>query len=61
MSQTGDLLALAYPLSNTDLTGLKVSIYPGCNKRIVQDCTSLYNNSKNFFGFWTMPKEGDAY
>lgn len=61
MAHTGDLLTLAYPLSNTDLTGIKVSIYPGCNKRIIDDCKSLYNNTKNFFGFWTMPKEGDAY
>lgn len=61
MSQVGDTINFGYPLSDPDLTALSIAIYPGCNKRIIDDCKSLYNNERNFFGFWTMPLEGDAF
>lgn len=61
MAHTGDLLTLSNVLSNPDLTGLTLSIYPGCNKRFVDDCTSLYNNSKNFFGFPKIPTQEKAF
>lgn len=48
---TGDLLSLGQTLPNGDFTGLTLSIYPGCQKRLVADCKSLYNNDKNFFGY----------
>lgn len=61
MAQSGDLFTLAYPLPDPDLTGMQVSIYPGCNKRLIEDCTSLYNNNVKYLGFpWTV-KEGDAF
>lgn len=61
MSQTGDLIGLAYPLPNSDLSALQLSIYPGCNKRLIEDCKSLYNNDVNYLGFPWGVKEADAY
>lgn len=55
---TGDMLMLSHPLPNSDLTGLTLSIYPGCNKRLIEDCRSLYSNDKNFLGFpWIVIQE----
>jgi hypothetical protein len=49
--QTGDLITLGQPLASSDLTGIKLSIFPGCRKRLIDDCKSLYNNDKNFMGW----------
>ena len=59
--QTGDLLSLSYILPNGDLTGLQLSIYPGCKKRLIDDCKSLYNNDTNFFGSPWIPKFEQAF
>lgn len=48
---TGDLLTLASPLPFSDFTGITLSIYPGCRKRLIDDCKSLYNNDTNFLGW----------
>jgi hypothetical protein len=45
-------------LSNPDLSGLTLSIHPGCKKRLLEDCKSLYNNDKNFLGFPWIPQAG---
>jgi uncharacterized phage protein (TIGR02218 family) len=50
-THTGDLLFLGQALPNGDLTGIQLSIFPGCNKRLLEDCHSLYNNDANFLGF----------
>lgn len=50
-SQSSDLLVLADGLPFSDFTGIRVSIYPGCRKRLIDDCTSLYNNNVNFLGW----------
>lgn len=46
-AHSGDLLTLANPLPFADFTGIKLSIFPGCRKRLVADCHSIYNNDKN--------------
>ena len=61
MAHTGDLLQFPYPWPNSDLTSLQLTINPGCKKRLIEDCTSLYNNNVNFMGFPWGVKEGDAY
>lgn len=58
---TGDLLSLAQALPNGDLTGLTLSIYPGCQKRLVDDCKSLYNNDKNALAFPWIPTFEQAF
>ena len=59
-AHTGDLLQLSHPLPSSDLTGMQVSIFPGCRKRLLDDCHSLYNNTQNFFGFPWIPVQEDA-
>lgn len=61
MTQSGDYFQLGYPLPNPDLTGITLSIRPGCKKRLIQDCKSLYNNDVNYLGWPWMPKMTDAY
>jgi uncharacterized phage protein (TIGR02218 family) len=60
-AHTGDLLALSHPLPINSFSNMKLSIFPGCRKRLLQDCHSLYNNSKNFLGFPWMPVQEDAF
>lgn len=58
---TGDLLSLSYPLSINSMAGFSAEIFPGCRKRLVPDCTSLYNNAENFFGFPWIPIQETAF
>jgi uncharacterized phage protein (TIGR02218 family) len=58
---TGDLLALSHPLPISSFTNMKLSIYPGCRKRRIEDCHSLYNNTENFLGFPWIPVQEDAF
>jgi uncharacterized phage protein (TIGR02218 family) len=60
-AHTGDLLALSHPLPISSFTNMKLSIYPGCRKREIADCHSLYNNSANFLGFPDIPIQEDAF
>lgn len=60
-AQTGDLLSLSYVLSNPDLTGTTLAIHPGCKKRLLEDCKSLYNNDRNFLGFPWIPVQEQAW
>lgn len=60
-AHSGDMLSLSYPLPKTDLTSTTVSIFPGCKKRLVDDCKSLYNNDRNFFGFPEIPVSESAF
>lgn len=61
VGQSGDLISLSNDLPYRDLSGMTLSVYPGCKKRLIEDCNSTYNNSRNFFGFPWMPKEEDAF
>lgn len=60
-NHSGDLLQLSHELPDTDLTGLTLSIFPGCQKRLIEDCKSLYNNDANFMGFPWIPNFEDAF
>lgn len=60
-NHSGDLLMLSHPLPNPDLSGMTLDIFPGCQKRLLEDCHSLYNNSKNFLGWPWIPIEEDAF
>jgi uncharacterized phage protein (TIGR02218 family) len=58
---TGDLIFLSHALPINSMDGLSFNIFPGCNKRFIEDCTSLYNNSENFLGFPWIPVQEDAF
>lgn len=60
-SHSGNLLGLAHPLPSSDLTGMQLSIHPGCRKNMIADCKSLYNNDKNFFGFPWIPVQEQGW
>lgn len=60
-SHSGDHLSLSYDLPSADVTSISFVIRPGCRKRIVQDCHSIYNNAKNALAFWTIPLQEKAY
>jgi hypothetical protein len=60
-THTGDLLALSYPLSVNCLSNIAFDIFPGCRKRIVADCTSIYNNAKNALAFPWIPIQETAF
>lgn len=60
-AQVGDTLALSYPLSVNSLTNLAFDIFPGCRKRLIEDCTSRYNNVENFLGFPWIPIQETAF
>jgi uncharacterized phage protein (TIGR02218 family) len=53
---TGDLLTLGNGFPFAISSGDQFIIQPGCRKRAMDDCKSIYNNDKNFFGFpWIIP------
>jgi hypothetical protein len=61
MANTGDLITFPNDLPSSDLSGLTLSIRPGCKKRYTEDCTSKFNNASNFFGFPWAPDEGSSF
>lgn len=60
-THTGDLLGLSHPLAINSFTGMSVSIFPGCRKRLKEDCHSTYNNAENFMGFPWIPIQEQAF
>ena len=51
----GNALLLSHTLPFQPVTGDVFTIFPGCRKRRVADCTSKFNNSSGFNGYWTIP------
>jgi uncharacterized phage protein (TIGR02218 family) len=60
-SHSGSLLKLSHPLPVNSFANTAVSIYPGCRKRLIDDCKSLYNNDANFMGFPWIPAQENAW
>lgn len=60
-AHTGDLLFLSHPLPINSFTNFAADIFPGCRKRRVTDCVSLYDNAENFLGFEWIPIQEDAF
>jgi uncharacterized phage protein (TIGR02218 family) len=60
-THVGDTLGLSYPLSVNCLTNVSFDIWPGCRKRLIEDCHSLYNNTTNFLGFPFIPIQETAF
>jgi uncharacterized phage protein (TIGR02218 family) len=58
---TGDLLYLSHPLPVNSFALMAFDIFPGCNKRILEDCHSLYNNATNFLGWPWIPIQEDIF
>jgi len=60
-SHSGDALFLSHPLPINSMANLGVDIHPGCKKRKIDDCHSLYNNVQNFLGFPEIPIQEEAF
>jgi len=60
-AHTGDLLFLSHPLPINSFANFAASIFPGCRKRRVTDCVSLYDNAENFGGYPWIPIQEDAF
>lgn len=60
-SHTGDLLRLSHPLPVNSFAFIAADIYPGCRKRLLQDCHSRYNNSSAFLGWPWIPIQEDIF
>jgi len=60
-THTGDLLGLSHPLAINSFAGMTLAIYPGCRKRLTEDCKSTYNNAENFMGFPWIPIQEQAF
>lgn len=52
---TGRVLLFSHALPFNISSGDAFSLHPGCRKRLIEDCTSKYNNSSAFLGFFTIP------
>ena len=60
-SHTGDLLRLSHPLPVNSFSFMAFDIYPGCRKRLLEDCHSLYDNSSAFLGWPWIPIQEDIF
>lgn len=59
--QVGNKLSLSHSLPYAISSGDGFQLYPGCSKRIVDDCTSKYNNVRNALAFPWIPKQENAF
>ena len=60
-AQTGDLLELSHGLPYDVTSGDFFTLFRGCRKRLVADCTSVFDNSSNFLGFPWIPRQENAF
>jgi uncharacterized phage protein (TIGR02218 family) len=58
---SGTRVEFSHSMPYTIASGDQFQIYPGCRKRLVDDCTSKYNNDRNFLGFPWIPKQENAF
>lgn len=49
-SNSGDAIDLSHSLPFPYEASVGFAMYPGCRKRLIDDCTSKYNNAANFLG-----------
>jgi uncharacterized phage protein (TIGR02218 family) len=60
-AHSGDFIVLSHPLPYSVASGFAFEVYPGCRKRIMDDCASRYNNTSRALGFPWMPKNESAF
>lgn len=58
---SGDTLELSHRLPYAPASGDFFTVFRGCRKRLVEDCTSVFNNSSNFLGFPWIPRQENAF
>lgn len=60
-AHTGDQLGLSYNLPVNSFTTFGFSIFPGCKKRRIDDCRSLYNNDGSFLAWPWIPIQEQGF
>ena len=60
-SHVGDSLILSHALPFVISSGTNFSLWPGCRKRLDEDCIAKYGNQANFFGFKWIPRTENAF
>lgn len=60
-TQSGDVIDLSHQIPFDVSSGDTFSIFPGCRKRLVEDCASKYDNTSNFLGFPWIPRAENAF
>ena len=60
-THTGDLFGLSHTTPFNVDSGDTFSIFPGCRKRLIDDCTSKYDNTSNFLGFPWIPRQEQGF
>lgn len=60
-NHTGDLLQLSHQLPVNSFATFGFTVYPGCRKRRIADCKSIYNNAENFLGHPWIPIQEDGF
>ncbi len=60
-AQSGDAIDLSHALPFAVSSGDGYTIFRGCRKRLLEDCTSTFNNSSNFLGFPWIPRQENAF
>ena len=58
---TGTRIEFSHVVPYDVSSGDTFDLYPGCRKRILDDCTSKYNNTINALAFPFIPKQENAY
>jgi uncharacterized phage protein (TIGR02218 family) len=60
-ANSGDFIVLSHPLPYSVTSGFAFEVFPGCRKRIIDDCTSLYNNQTRALAFPWIPRAESAF
>ena len=60
-AQSGDVMILSHAVPYQIEDGASFAIFPGCRKRLVEDCWVKYDNTVNFLGFPWIPKAENAF
>ncbi len=59
-SHSGDQLDMSHQYGGS-VSALEATVYPGCRKRRIADCTSKYDNQANFHGHEWIPIQENAF
>lgn len=59
-AHSGDQIDLSHAYGGV-VSSLEATIFPGCRKRRVSDCTSKYDNLHNFLGWEWIPIQEEAF
>ena len=59
--QSGTRIEFSHSMPYDISSGDTFNLYPGCRKRIIDDCTSKYNNNRNALAFPWIPKQENAF